>query len=246
MAEYCSDSDSVLCTPPQVHTPDGCFCTPERDDQLSDQPSDHPEFSHSDSNDVEDVVDLCDSDTENQPKLKGRKITDFFKPQSQYTGKDIRSFGVSQHRSRPKNPSKQSTGSTAVITAPAKSKGKRSNVYTTYTLGKKFEVLEYINAGHMDADAGRHFGIARTTIRSWKGMECEPKQRIASKLKGKHAKKGSGRPLLYSVSQEDQLVQWILESRSLQLPKQSKTIQRKAMALIQPTNPEFRASDGWL
>lgn len=41
-------------------------------------------------------------------------------------------------------------------------------------------------------------------------------------------------------------MQWILESRDLQLPIQSKTIQRKVMALIQPTNPEFRESDGWL
>lgn len=119
-------------------------------------------------------------------------------------------------------------------------------MYRSYTPGKKFEVLEFINSGYRDADAARHFGVARTIIQAWKGIKCEPKQRITAKVKGKHAKKGSGRPLLYSVSQEDQLVQWILESRSLQLPKQSKTIQRKAMALIQPTNPEFRASDGWL
>ena len=231
MAEYCSDSDFDP-TPPQPSTPDGYFCTPEWDDQLLDQ----LEFSHSEP---EDVIDLCDSNTENPPKPKGRKITDFFKPRSHSTRKDIRSFGASQHCSLPKDLSKQSTGSTAVITTQAKSKGKRSSVYTTYTLGKKFEVLEYIKLGHTDAEAARYFGIARTTIRSWKGMECEPKQRIASKLKGKHAKKGSGRPLSYNFALKDKLVQWILESRNLQLPVQRKAIQEKAVALIQPTNPEF-------
>ena len=77
-------------------------------------------------------------------------------------------------------------------------------------------------------------------------MDCEPKQRIASKLKGKHAKKGSGQPLSYSIALEDKPVQWIFESRDLQLPVQRKAIQQKAVALIQPINPEFRASDGWL
>jgi hypothetical protein len=64
--------------------------------------------------------------------------------------------------------------------------------------------------------------------------------------KGKHAKRGSGRPLSYSADTEEQIVQWVLECRDLQIPIQWKMIQRKALTLISPENSHFRASQGWL
>ena len=41
-------------------------------------------------------------------------------------------------------------------------------------------------------------------------------------------------------------MQWILESRDLHLPISRKMIQRKALSLISPSNPEFKAFEGWL
>ena len=43
-----------------------------------------------------------------------------------------------------------------------------------------------------------------------------------------------------------ELCHWILEMCDLHLPVQWKHVQRKAMALIQPTQPGFKASAGWL
>ena len=91
--------------------------------------------------------------------------------------------------------------------------------------------------------------IPRTTLRAWKGLELQPKDRkISQNRKGKHVQKGahSGRLLSYNEDIEDQLLQWILEARDQQLPIQRKAIQRKALALIQPQKPEFWAWEGWL
>ena len=91
--------------------------------------------------------------------------------------------------------------------------------------------------------------IPRTTLRAWKGLELQPKDRkISQNRKGKHVQKGahSGRLLSYNEDIEDQLLQWILEARDQQLPIQRKAIQRTALALIQPQKSQFRASEGWL
>jgi hypothetical protein len=111
-----------------------------------------------------------------------------------------------------------------------------------YTLGKRLEILEYINSDHTDVHSARNFGIVRITSWSWKDIEwAKTKNHI--KVKGKHAKRPLGRPLLQHIT-EDKLVLWTLESRDLQLPTQRKTMQWKA--LIQSTNSEFRVCDGWL
>ncbi len=118
----------------------------------------------------------------------------------------------------------------------------------SYTLRQKLEVVGYAKT-HTDAEAARHFSIPRTTLRAWKGSELQPKDRKKSQdIKGKHVRKlaHSGRPLSYSEDIEDQLLQWILEAWDQQLQIQRKAIQRKALALIQPQKPQFRASEGWL
>ena len=103
---------------------------------------------------------------------------------------------------------------------------------------------------HSETAASKKFGIPRTTLRGWKGLDALPKDK-AKKLKhtqckGKHTHKGAGRPLTYEADVEQSLVRWILEARDLQLPVQRKMIQRKAVALITPEHPNFHASDGWL
>ena len=47
-------------------------------------------------------------------------------------------------------------------------------MYSSYTLRQKLEVLDYAKA-QTEAEAARHFCIPRTTLRSWKGLELQPK-----------------------------------------------------------------------
>ena len=79
-----------------------------------------------------------------------------------------------------------------------------------------------------------------------KGLDQQPKNRkISYARKGKN-KAEAGRPLSYSENLDMELCQWVLEMCDLHLPIQRKHIQRKAITLIQPTHPSFKASVGWL
>ena len=55
---------------------------------------------------------------------------------------------------------------------------------------------------------------------------------------------GAGQPLSYPVELEDQLMKWILVLRDLNFPVSILVLQEKAKNLIQPGNPEFKASHG--
>ena len=57
---------------------------------------------------------------------------------------------------------------------------------------------------------------------------------------------GAGRPLSCPVELEDQLLKWILVLRDLNFPVSILALQEKAKNLIQPGNPEFKASRGWI
>ena len=50
----------------------------------------------------------------------------------------------------------------------------------------------------------------------------------------------------YPVELEDQLIKWILFLRDLNFPVSILALQEKAKNLIQPGNPEFKASFGWI
>ena len=104
-----------------------------------------------------------------------------------------------------------------------RSSSKRKSTYTTYSLRQKLELLDYVKA-HSEADASRHFGIPRTTLRVGKGLKLHPGQNTSRSLKGKHACRGAGRPLTYGEDVEQLIVQWILEARNLQLPVQKTMI----------------------
>ena len=125
-------------------------------------------------------------------------------------------------------------------------KGRRAT-YKLYSFARKLEVIAYAKA-NTEAKAARHFQIPRTTIRVWKGLDVSPANytKRSLKAKGKHIRKGAGRPLSYAQQFEEELVQWILESRDQQIPIQRKTIQHKALAIIKPHCPSFKVSDGWL
>ena len=58
---------------------------------------------------------------------------------------------------------------------------------------------------------------------------------------------GQGRKLSYSKELEEKLVAWILEKRETDcVPISSQLIRCKALSLIRPVNPSFKASDGWV
>ena len=186
-------------------------------------------------------------------------ILDYFKPKSTATSNNAITLLMSSSQRSNDSSFSFSSQISSNFSAPTthsgpkepphslpKAKSSRSSVYTSYNLRKKLEVLAYAKT-HSQVAAARNFKIPRTTIRSWKGLEAVAKSKSKSLLsKGKHVHKGAGRPLSYDADIEDSLVQWILESRDLQLPIQRKTIQHKARLQIQRTNPNFSASDGWL
>ena len=64
-------------------------------------------------------------------------------------------------------------------------------------------------------------------------------------IKGKN-KAGAGCPISYSDDLEENVAQWILEMRDMNMPLQRKHVQWKALAIIQPHLPTFKASAGWL
>jgi hypothetical protein len=109
------------------------------------------------------------------------------------------------------------------------------------------EVLDYVKS-FSESQAANHFGIPRTTISSWKGINLQPKHHpnAKPKTKGKHLVKGSGRPLSYPQHVEEQIVAWVLQMRDLQLPIQRKDIIRQAKRLISPHQSNFQASAGWM
>ena len=57
---------------------------------------------------------------------------------------------------------------------------------------------------------------------------------------------GSGRKLTYSLNTEEEILEWVLRQRDLQLLVSRESIKSIALAKITKENPNFKASDGWL
>ena len=104
------------------------------------------------------------------------------------------------------------------VSTDGKKKGARTRsvVNKTYTLSRKLEVLHYV-ANFSETGASCHFGIPRTTIQGWKGLDKQPKEKSTLKKKRKN-KSGVGRPITYGEDLNMSLYQWVLEMRDLHLP----------------------------
>ncbi len=60
-------------------------------------------------------------------------------------------------------------------------------------------------------------------------------------------KKGQGRKLLYPEAVDQEISKWILEKRdNCNAPVSKQIVRLKALSLIKPFNPHFKASDGWI
>jgi hypothetical protein len=201
-------------------------------------------FSNSEES-VEDIVDLTVPTP--LPKKK-RLITEFFKPTK---SGPPRSGGTpyflqryNPHPTLASGPSMghtilPSSSTTVSIPAASDTTGTRSAVYKSYTLVKKLEVLQYV-AKTSETEASRHFGISRTTIQGWKGLDQQPRNKSTIGKKGKN-KGGAGRPITYGEEVDMALYQWVLEMRDLNLPVHDIQIKRKATEMIKTSHPLFKA-----
>ena len=68
----------------------------------------------------------------------------------------------------------------------------------------------------------------------------------AVKLSDKGNRSGAGRPITYPLEVENDLIRWILELRDLYVPVSVLALQEKAKGVVQPHNPDFNASRGWV
>ena len=101
--------------------------------------------------------------------------------------------------------------------------------------------LHYSTTGNF-RETARAFNLNKSTVRGI--IQTRP---VAGKiiLSEKQNFPGAGRPLSYPGELEelgDQLIKWILVLRDLNFPVSILALQEKAKNLIQPGNPEFKAS----
>ena len=111
-----------------------------------------------------------------------------------------------------------------------------------YSIHQKQKVAEYAHV-HGIRPASRQFGVSRKNIQRW---VAEGLHEVKNKgnFKKKNAK-GQGRKVSYPAEIETKLVQWLLEKQNLEVKVSNKMLKQEAIALITPTNPNFKASDGW-
>ena len=201
-------------------------------------------------------------DQENgNPSAKRRKLTDFFQTvptvpnnsQPQEFPGFLRRFqptDVPCRQKRPvgrprRNPVEHGTE----ISTTSPDNGEQSvsrGVYRSYSLRQKLEIVHYAQQ-NSEAAASRKYGVSISTIYGWKDLDKGPfKKKFPTATKGKHMKKGAGRPITYPQELENNLIAWVLWQRDLQLPVRRQDIKLKAIALIAPDHLSFKASAGWV
>ncbi len=119
---------------------------------------------------------------------------------------------------------------------------KKKSIHRMYSQGQKSKVANYARH-HGIRKASRHFGIHHRNVQRW------VKSQVAVlKNPGKRVnKKGQGRKITYPPETEEKLLTWTLEKRESQLiPVSTHLIRMKALSLIKESNPNFKASDGWV
>ena len=194
------------------------------------------------------------------PSAKRRKLTDFFQKlpntgnsQPQEFPGFLRRFeptDVPRRQKRPVGrPRRCLTEPGTETFTPSPDNGEQSasrGVYRSYSLRQKLKIVHYARQ-NSEVAASRQYGVSRSTIYGWKDIDKEPlKKKFPTAAKGKHMKKGAGRPITYPQELEDDLITWVLWQRDLQLPVRRQDIQLKATALIAPDHPSFKASAGWV
>lgn len=121
---------------------------------------------------------------------------------------------------------------------------KKRRMRTQYTHAQKAKVAKYTKF-HGPRAAGRHFGIHHKNAARWfkEGLD-EVKVTTRSKRVNK---KGQGRKISYPQDIDEEIYKWVLEKHEVNnIPISSAAIKAKALSLIRPILPDFKASGGWL
>ena len=92
-------------------------------------------------------------------------------------------------------------------------------------------MMHYV-ANSSETEASCNFGILHTTIQGWKSLDKQPKEKST--------------PITYGEDLDMSLYQWVREMRDLHLPVHNAQIKQKAIEMIKPSHPSFKASTGWL
>ena len=118
--------------------------------------------------------------------------------------------------------------------------GEAKKTKRIYGIQQKRRIVAYATKNSV-TEAHEYFNVPRTTINRW--MKDGYFERETTK---KGTKKGAGRPIVYGVEIDEQLLTWLLDARDKQLPVTTPLLRAKALELITPTHPKFKASDGWV
>ena len=114
---------------------------------------------------------------------------------------------------------------------------------TLYSHAQKAKVAKYARFHGVRA-ASRHFGIHHNNAQRWLSEDLDT-VKVTKRSKRKN-KKGQGRKITYPQHIEDELMKWILEKREIQnVSVSTGAIRMKALSLIKPIIPSFKASEGW-
>ena len=107
---------------------------------------------------------------------------------------------------------------------------------------KDWDVFHYSTTGYF-CETARAFNLNKYKVQGIIKTRPVARKMILSK---KQNIPSAGRPLSYPVKLKTQLIKWILVLLDLNFPVSILVLQEKANNLIQPCNPEFKASRGWI
>uniref|UniRef100_A0A7M5X3T6 HTH CENPB-type domain-containing protein n=1 Tax=Clytia hemisphaerica TaxID=252671 RepID=A0A7M5X3T6_9CNID len=108
-----------------------------------------------------------------------------------------------------------------------------------FTQDDKADIRQHYSiTGNFNATA-KVYGLNESTVR---GIVKTPPITQANR---KNAT-GAGRPLSYPLALDDQLLEWMLVQKDLNVPITTYGLQEKAKLIIRPHNPTFSASTGWV
>ena len=116
-------------------------------------------------------------------------------------------------------------------------------IRTRYSATQKKKIADYARF-HGCRAAARHFKIHHRNAERWLKEELHnTRHRHRPRYVNK---KGQGRKISYPSDLELELLQWVLEKREAEnIPVSIQALKLKALSLIMPVLPNFKASDGW-
>ena len=117
-----------------------------------------------------------------------------------------------------------------------------------YSAAQKQRMVEYARM-HGIRPAARKFSVSRRNIHRWFKEEKAENFDSIKVSQARHTRKnktGQGRKLSYPQDTDDKILEWIIIQRENYLPVSRQMICDKALSLVKPHQPDFKASKGWL